>query len=69
MKLIQNWAERAPDLAGLPGLTEKEDERVLEMGTGPAGETLRPPMHAYHMTHGDAKAIVAYLNSLPRPIH
>jgi hypothetical protein len=34
-------------------------------GTGPQGEVLRPPMHIYHMKHEDAKAIIAYLNSLP----
>jgi mono/diheme cytochrome c family protein len=62
---IQNWAERAPSLAGFPSLTEEEGERVLEKGTGPEGETLRPPMHIYHMTHADAKAIIAYLKSVP----
>ncbi len=65
---IKNWADRAPTLAGLPGFTEEEAERVLEQGIGPEGETLRPPMHIYHMTHADAKAIVAYLNSLPKPL-
>lgn len=66
---IKNWADRAPAIAGLPGFTEEEAERVLEKGIGPEGETLRPPMHIYHMSHADAKAIIAYLNSLPRPIH
>lgn len=66
---IRDWADRAPAIAGLPGLTDEEAERVLEKGTGPEGETLRPPMHIYHMNHADAKAIVAYLNSLPRAIH
>jgi mono/diheme cytochrome c family protein len=60
-----SWAERAPALAGLPSLTESQAERVLEQGVGPEGEALRPPMHIYHMTHADAKAIVAYLKSLP----
>ncbi len=66
---IQNWADRVPPIAGLPGLTEEQAERVLEKGIGPQGETLRPPMHIYHMKHTDAKAIVAYLNSLPRSAH
>ena len=69
VKPIPNWAERAPTLAGLPGMTEEEVERVLEKGVGLEGEKLRPPMHIYHMTHEDAKAIIAYLNSLPQPIH
>jgi mono/diheme cytochrome c family protein len=66
---IPNWADRAPALAGLPGLTDEEAERVLEKGMGPEGETLRPPMHIYHMNHNDAQAIVAYLKSLPEAGH
>ena len=44
---IQPWAERAPALAGVPGMTDEQMERVLERGTGPEGEALRPPMHTY----------------------
>jgi hypothetical protein len=66
---IPNWADRAPALAGFPSFTEEQGERVLEKGIGPEGETLRPPMHIYHMNHADAKAIIAYLRSLPRTIH
>jgi mono/diheme cytochrome c family protein len=62
---IPNWAERAPALAGFPSLSEEQGERVLEQGTGPEGEVLRPPMHIYHMNHEDAKAIIAYLKTLP----
>jgi mono/diheme cytochrome c family protein len=64
VKPIPNWAQNAPALAGFP-YTEEEGERVLEQGTGPEGEVLRPPMHIYHMKPEDAKAIVAYLKSLP----
>lgn len=63
---IADWADSAPPLAGLPSLSDQQAETVLEKGTGPEGETLRPPMHIYHMKHEDAKAIVAYLKSLPR---
>lgn len=66
---IPNWADRAPALAGFPSFTEEEGERVLEKGIGPEGEVLRPPMHIYHMNHADAKAIIAYLKSLPRLRH
>lgn len=66
---ISNWAEHAPALAGFPSFTEEQGERVLEQGTGPQGEILRPPMHIYHMNHADAKAIIAYLKSLPRSVH
>jgi mono/diheme cytochrome c family protein len=60
-----NWAQHAPALAGFPSFTEEEGERVLEKGEGPEGEVLRPPMHIYHMKPEDAKAIIAYLKSLP----
>ncbi|HTQ60066.1 MAG TPA: hypothetical protein VMI32_07585 [Candidatus Solibacter sp.] len=63
---IPNWAPSAPALAGFPSFTEEQGERVLERGIGPQGETLRPPMHIYHMTHEDAVAIIAYLKSLPQ---
>lgn len=63
---IPDWADNAPALAGFPSFTEEQGERILEKGTGPEGEVLRPPMHIYHMNHADAKAIIAYLKSLPR---
>lgn len=66
---IPNWADHAPALAGFPSFTEEEGERVLEKGIGPEGEILRPPMHIYHMNHADAKAIIAYLKSLPAERH
>jgi len=66
---IPNWADNAPALAWLPSFTEAQAEKVLEDGTGPNGENLRPPMHIYHMAPGDARAIVAYLKSLPTEVH
>lgn len=66
---IANWADRAPALAGLPSFTEAQAEKVLEDGTGPNGEALRPPMHIYHMAPADARAIVAYLKSLPAEMY
>jgi len=66
---IQKWADRAPDLSGLPSFTNEEMERVLEKGIAPEGEVLRPPMHIYHMNPADAKAIIAYLKSLPLQKH
>lgn len=64
-----NWANRAPEIAGFPGFSEAEGERILEQGTTPAGLPLRPPMHIYHMSHDDAKAIIAYLRTLPSKVH
>ena len=66
---IPNWADQAPALAGLPSFTEAQAEKVLEDGTGPNGEDLRPPMHIYHMSPAEARAIVAYLKSLPAEVH
>ncbi len=66
---MANWADRAPALAGLPSFTQEQAEKVLENGAGPNGEPLRPPMHIYHMAPGDARAIVAYLKSLPAEVH
>lgn len=65
---IPKWADHAPALVGFP-YSEEQGERILEKGTGANGEALRPPMHIYQMRHEDAKAIIAYLNSLPRAIH
>jgi mono/diheme cytochrome c family protein len=62
---IQPWADTAPPLAGMPSLTDAQLATVLEKGIGPEGEDLRPPMHIYHMHHDDAKAIIAYLKTLP----
>jgi mono/diheme cytochrome c family protein len=66
---MPNWAENVPALAGLPSFTEAQVEKVLEDGTGPNGEPLRPPMLIYHMSPPDARAIAAYLKSLPAEVH
>ena len=64
---IENWAQFAPSLAGLPGYSDEQMERVLEMGQAANGRAIQPPMHVYHLNHADAQAIVAYLRSLPTP--
>jgi mono/diheme cytochrome c family protein len=61
-----NWAERAPDLAGFP-YTDRQGQDILERGVGANGESIRPPMHIYHLKHADAIDIIAYLRSLPAP--
>lgn len=65
VKRTYNWAEFAPELAGLPSMTDDQIKRVLEMGEGANGMPLQPPMHIYHMNDADAQAIIAYLRSLP----
>jgi mono/diheme cytochrome c family protein len=60
-----SWAMRAPALAGFPGFTDDQGAQILENGIGPNGLAIQPPMHVYHMTPADAKAVIAYLRSLP----
>jgi mono/diheme cytochrome c family protein len=60
-----NWAQFAPPLAGLPGLSNEQIERVLEKGQAANGRAIQPPMHIYHLSHSDAEAVIAYLRSLP----
>jgi mono/diheme cytochrome c family protein len=62
---VQNWAQFAPTLAGLPSMSDDQVERVLEKGEGANGRPIEPPMHIYHLSHSDAQAIIAYLRSLP----
>jgi len=58
------WAQFAPPLAGLPGLSDEQMERVLEKAQSANGREIQPPMHLYHLNHGDAQAVIAYLRSL-----
>lgn len=62
---VSNWAQFAPSLAGLPGLSDEQMERVLEKGQAANGREIQPPMHLYHLNHADAQAVIAYLRSLP----
>ena len=64
---VSNWAQFAPTLSGLPGLSDEQMERVLEKGQSANGREIQPPMHLYHLNHGDALAVIAYLRSLPTP--
>jgi len=61
----QNWAQQAPSLAGFAAYTDKDGVEILEKGQDPNGETIRPPMHIYHLNHQDAVDIIAYLRSVP----
>jgi mono/diheme cytochrome c family protein len=59
-----NWAYQAPALAGLLAYSDAAVQEILEKGKGPNGVGLRPPMHIYHLSRDDTRAIVAYLRSL-----
>ena len=62
---MDNWANRAPGIAGFVGFTDAQGEDILERGVGPNGLPIQPPMHIYHMNQADALAVIAYLRSLP----
>jgi len=64
---LNNWAQFAPPLAGLPVLSAEQAEQVLEMGQGANGHEIQPPMHIYRLSRADAQAVIAYLRSLPTP--
>jgi mono/diheme cytochrome c family protein len=58
------WAMRAPALAGF-SYSDQQAQDILERGIGTNGIPIQPPMHAYHLHHADAVAIIAFLRSLP----
>ena len=61
------WMPLAPRLAGLPaGYTEDDTVRFLMTGERPNNmPATLPPMPPFRMNDNDAKAIAAYLKSLP----
>jgi len=61
----QSWAMSTPSLAGF-SYSDKQAQDILERGIGTNGNPIQPPMHAYHLQHDDAVAIIAYLRSVPR---
>ena len=58
------WADKAPDIAGLPGWEKTTAIKFLMTGVGKNELPPRPPMPRYRFNVQDAQAIVAYLNSL-----
>lgn len=59
----QRWALSTPALAHFP-YSDQQGQDLLERGIGTNGNPIQPPMHAYHLHHNDAVAIIAYLRSL-----
>jgi hypothetical protein len=63
--LGDDWAFRAPKIAGLPaGWTAEELAAFLQTGDAPHGRRVRLPMPPYRLNEGDARAVAAYLLSL-----
>ncbi len=64
----RNWADKAPDITrgGLAGKWSEADMvKFLTTGNNPDGADPVPPMPAFHLHEDDARAVAAYLRSLP----
>lgn len=60
------WAPAAPPIAGGPaGMTDGQFINFLKTGVRPDGSHPLPPMPSYRMNDEDARAIVAYVRSIP----
>ncbi|HRE43856.1 MAG TPA: c-type cytochrome [Terricaulis sp.] len=60
------WAPIAPPLAGVPGhYTQEQLQSFLQTGVRPDGSRALPPMPPFAMHEEDARAVVAYIASLP----
>ena len=60
------WAPVAPPLAGIPGhFTQDQFAAFLQTGVRPDGSRPLPPMPAYRLNEDDARAITAYIATLP----
>jgi len=59
----QEWAVRAPAIAGLPGFTDEQIIALLTEGRAADRTPPRPPMPPFRMSRQDAEAIVAFLRT------
>lgn len=60
-------ANYAPQLAGRPAnFTEEQFVAFLQTGVRPDGSHPRPPMPTYRLNEDDARAVAAYIATLPR---
>ena len=67
-KETKDWADMAPDITsrGLAGKWgEEKMVKFLTTGTDPDGRKAMPPMPAFRLNDGDARAVYLYLQSLP----
>ncbi|HVZ20775.1 MAG TPA: cytochrome c [Vicinamibacterales bacterium] len=64
MRAVENWADVAPRIAGLPPGTDQQFITLMTKGIARTGKPPRPPMPQFHLTRQDAKAVLAYLKSL-----
>ncbi len=61
------FATYAPPLAGIPAnYSEEQFIAFLQTGVRPDGSHPRPPMPPYRLNEADARAVSAYIASLPQ---
>jgi mono/diheme cytochrome c family protein len=61
------WAPTAPEIAGLPpGYTEEQFIAFLQTGVRPDGSRPLPPMPAFRFNEADARAVAAYIRTMPK---
>jgi mono/diheme cytochrome c family protein len=60
---IGEWEDRAPDITRSGKAGKWTEERMVRLLTG--GKESDPPMPAYKLEPADARAVAAYLRSLP----
>jgi cytochrome c553 len=61
------WAPVAPSIAGLPaGYTEAQFIAFMQTGVKPNGSRPLPPMPAFRLNEEDARAMAAYIATVPR---
>jgi hypothetical protein len=59
-------ASVAPPLAGIPSnFTQEQFTSFLQTGVRPDGSHPRPPMPPYRLNEDDARAVTAYIATLP----
>ena len=60
------FASVAPPLAGIPAnFTQEQFTSFLQTGVRPDGSQPRPPMPPYRLNEDDARAVTAYIATLP----
>jgi mono/diheme cytochrome c family protein len=61
------WAAIAPPIAGIPAhYTEEQFVEFLQTGVRPDGSHPRAPMPPYRLNEDDARAVAAYISTVPR---
>jgi len=58
-----DWAQREPNIAGLPGFTDDQIITLLMTGKATDRDPPKRPMPPFRMTREDAEAVVAYLRT------